>query len=126
MKIEYVGPGSPGTVQASGGSYAFRRDANGRQVANVDPRHAAPFLARSDLYRRVRDESAPSQAAESRSGPVAAETIEQAVAMLDPAMDSHWTRDGKPQVDDVSALLGRRVTRAEIDEALPEFQRPEA
>ncbi|WP_066795077.1 hypothetical protein [Sphingomonas soli] len=52
--------------------------------------------------------------------------IGSAIDLLDPANDDHWTGAGLPAVDAVKAILGRDVTRAEINEAAPEFMRPTA
>lgn len=50
-----------------------------------------------------------------------------ALKRLDPANDEHWTADGKPKMTAVEALLGRAdVTRAQVDAALPGFNREAA
>ncbi len=57
-----------------------------------------------------------------QEGPVAA-----ALRQLDPANDEHWTADGKPKMAAVEAVLGRSdVTRADVDAALPGFNREKA
>lgn len=50
--------------------------------------------------------------------------IHDALSRLDPSDDSHWTEAGAPRVEAVGELLGRSVTRAEIQEAAPDFRRP--
>jgi hypothetical protein len=47
-------------------------------------------------------------------------TITEALHKLDPANDSHWTTDGLPVLDVVSKLVGKTVTRDELD---PEYCR---
>jgi len=54
------------------------------------------------------------------------ETVAEALNMLDPEDDSHWTSRKLPQVDEVEKLMGRSVTRAEIEEAAPDFDRDAA
>ena len=54
------------------------------------------------------------------------ETIVEALNMLDPENDEHWTSRKLAQVDEVEKLLGREVTRAEIEEAAPDFDREAA
>lgn len=49
--------------------------------------------------------------------------IKEALAQLDSMEDSHWTADGAPAVDAVSALMEKKVTRAEITNAAPKFSR---
>lgn len=50
--------------------------------------------------------------------------IIDALALLDPARDEHWTTDGLPRVDVLSELLGgEKVTRQLVTEAAPEFTR---
>ena len=55
-----------------------------------------------------------------------ASDIASAIALLDPADDAHWTEAGLPAVDAVKAIVGRNVTRAEINDAAPDFMRPAA
>lgn len=50
--------------------------------------------------------------------------IKTAIDMLDPANETHWTSAGLPAVDAVKEILGRDITRAEINEAAPDFMRP--
>lgn len=54
------------------------------------------------------------------------ETVVDALKLLNASNDEHWTSRGMPSVDAVSASLGRAVTRAEIEEALPDFNRTAA
>jgi len=49
--------------------------------------------------------------------------IKEALGQLDTLEDANWTADGAPAVDAVSALMGTKVTRAEITEAAPKFSR---
>lgn len=53
-------------------------------------------------------------------------TILDALAMLDPEVDDHWTNDGQPLVDAVSAILARPVQRKEIAASAPTFNRETA
>jgi len=52
--------------------------------------------------------------------------IKDAMRDLDPADDSHWTQAGKPSLEALSEKMGERVTRAQVNEANPEFCRPAA
>lgn len=52
--------------------------------------------------------------------------LKAAIELLDPANDSHWTSAGLPSVEAVSEIAGDKVTRAQIEEAAPGFQRPAA
>jgi hypothetical protein len=52
-------------------------------------------------------------------------TLQDVLAQLDHADEEYWTKSGRPSVDAVSALLGRGVTRAEIDAAAPALVRKE-
>lgn len=58
--------------------------------------------------------------------PAKPETVADALKFLDASNDEHWTSRGIPSVDAVSASLGRAVTRAEIEEAIPDFNRTAA
>lgn len=49
--------------------------------------------------------------------------IQEAITQLDHANDEHWTADGSPRTDAVSAILGAKVTRQEITDAAPQFMR---
>ena len=44
-------------------------------------------------------------------------TVAEAIDRLDPENADHWTKTGTPQVPALTALLGRRVTAAERDQA---------
>lgn len=52
--------------------------------------------------------------------------IASAISLLDPKDDAHWTEAGLPAVDAVKAIVGRNVTRSEINDAAPDFMRPAA
>jgi len=49
--------------------------------------------------------------------------IQEALGQMDTLDDDLWTGDGSPKTDAVSALIGRKVTRAEITDAAPKFSR---
>lgn len=49
-----------------------------------------------------------------------------ALSKLDPSHDGHWTTEGMPRVDVVSASLGQAVTRKEITAAAPHLTREAA
>ena len=49
--------------------------------------------------------------------------IKEALGTLDKSNDDHWTADGLPRIDVVSAIVGEKVTRAQISEADPDFTR---
>ena len=49
--------------------------------------------------------------------------IREALALLDPSDDSHWTGQGLPAMDVVRELVGEPVTRGQVKEAAPEFSR---
>lgn len=49
--------------------------------------------------------------------------IIEALEMLDPENDAHWTSEGLPLVEVVSAVLARPVKRQEITAAAPTFSR---
>lgn len=50
-------------------------------------------------------------------------SIKEALEQLDPTDDSHWTAEGAPLVDVVSKLHGQAVTRKEITDDSPNFNR---
>ena len=52
--------------------------------------------------------------------------VEEALARLDPANDEHWTADGMPKVETVSALMGQAASRRQITDAAPGFTRASA
>lgn len=53
--------------------------------------------------------------------------IVAALRELDPLNDDHWTADGAPRMDALEALLGdKSVTRKEVVEAAPDFNREKA
>lgn len=55
------------------------------------------------------------------------EKLRKAVLALDPADDSHWTKDGKPAMTAVEKLYGSSgLTRADVDAAAQGFNREKA
>lgn len=54
-----------------------------------------------------------------------ADEIVAAIADLDPDNDEHWTKGGLPDVSSLANALGKKVTRAAIDEAAPDARRAE-
>ncbi|PIX38129.1 MAG: hypothetical protein COZ56_21320 [Armatimonadetes bacterium CG_4_8_14_3_um_filter_58_9] len=54
------------------------------------------------------------------------EEILEAVMGLSPANDDHWTTDGLPRLDAVENLLGASVTRKQVTNAAPDFNRGHA
>lgn len=53
------------------------------------------------------------------------DNIVQALDMLDPSDDEHWTEDGSPRVDKVREITGiEDLSREEITDAAPQFMRP--
>jgi hypothetical protein len=47
----------------------------------------------------------------------------EALQTLDPNLATHWTGEGLPRVDVVSAIVGRTLTRADISSQAPDFNR---
>lgn len=51
------------------------------------------------------------------------EEILEALLGLSPSNDEHWTADGLPRLDAVENLLGANVTRKQLTNAAPDFNR---
>lgn len=73
-------------------------------------------------------EPAPEQPQDNGGGeqaPIEAkiETVADALQALDPANDEHWTSRGVPSIEAMTKMLGRAVTRAEIEAVAPDFTR---
>lgn len=51
------------------------------------------------------------------------ETVADALQALDPANDEHWTSRGVPSIEAMTKMLGRAVTRAEIEAVAPDYTR---
>jgi hypothetical protein len=49
--------------------------------------------------------------------------IQDVLKQLNPGNDDHWTAEGMPRVDVVSALAGTQVTRQEVTTSAPQFTR---
>jgi len=71
-----------------------------------------------DGHPDARVPATPSDEARSR--------VAEAVTRLDPGDDDHWTQDGKPAVSAVSQILGGNVTRQDLDQICPGFNREAA
>ena len=50
-------------------------------------------------------------------------SILAALQQLDSSNDNHWTADGMPRLDTIKVLTGEEVTRAQVTEAAPYFNR---
>ena len=50
-------------------------------------------------------------------------TIQEAIMLLDPADDAHWTNAGKPDCRVLTELTGSQVTKAELAEIAPDLTR---
>lgn len=49
-----------------------------------------------------------------------------AISLLDPENPDHWTADGKPKMAVLEEFTNGNLTRAEVEEAFPEFNRDTA
>lgn len=54
------------------------------------------------------------------------EEIHEALLGLEPGNDEHWTADGLPRLDAVENLLGASVTRKQVTNAAPDYNRGRA
>jgi hypothetical protein len=53
-------------------------------------------------------------------------SLSAALASLDPNEESHWTSGGLPRMEVLEALVGKELTRADVDEAAPDLKRSTA
>lgn len=58
-----------------------------------------------------------------RKKQVLSEQIISALGQLDQANNKYWTSEGLPNVKAVEEILGKLVTRADINAAAPDFRR---
>lgn len=58
--------------------------------------------------------------------PAAELSLEDALKRLNPEDDAHWTKGGQPDVNVLCEILGRKITRKEVDAAFPDFNRDSA
>lgn len=63
---------------------------------------------------------------EEQDGATLNDRILNALLQLDPDEDGHWTQERLPRAEVVSALVGQKVTRQEIEGANPTFNRSSA
>lgn len=54
------------------------------------------------------------------------ELIRDAITRLDPENKAHWTAAGKPSIEAIEAIIGKSISRAEVNVAAPDAHRPEA
>jgi hypothetical protein len=54
------------------------------------------------------------------------EEIHEALLGLEPGNNEHWTADGLPRLDAVENLLGASVTRKQVTNAAPDYNRGRA
>jgi hypothetical protein len=72
-------------------------------------------------------EAADKVAAASQSGTEpTSPTLEAVVKGLDPANDEHWTSRGVPSMEAIEKVLGKSVTREEVEAAAPGLTRTKA
>ncbi|NOR69809.1 MAG: hypothetical protein GQ532_08985 [Methylomarinum sp.] len=84
---------------------------NGDQLKAGDPvgltdKQAQPLLSAKVVEEVVTVEN-----------PVSLTELIDAIAQLEPGNEDHWTKDGKPEVKALSAILRRKVSAAERDNA---------
>lgn len=53
-------------------------------------------------------------------------TLAKAIAMLDPAIDAHWTKTGLPDLNTLSELTGKKLKRADVVKIAAGFERKDA
>jgi hypothetical protein len=53
-------------------------------------------------------------------------TLKQALKTLDPSNDEHWTTGGLPRMEVLEALVGKELTRADVEEVAPDLKRSTA
>lgn len=53
-------------------------------------------------------------------------TLAEAIGMLDPENDAHWTSNNLPGLDDLERLTGKKVTRQEVDAIASGYTRAKA
>lgn len=53
-------------------------------------------------------------------------TLEEAIEKLDPDNDEHWTQQGLPKLEPLVEMLGKPVTRKEVEQVAPDANRDEA
>ena len=63
------------------------------------------------------------QALSAKQAESLSEQIIKALSQLDQANNKHWTGAGLPSVKAVEEILGRDITRADINDAAPDFKR---
>lgn len=50
--------------------------------------------------------------------------IAEATTLLEAENDEHWTAKGEAKMEALESILGYQITRKELDEAVPNFERP--
>ncbi|URA06999.1 hypothetical protein P9A47_gp31 [Xanthomonas phage Elanor] len=53
-------------------------------------------------------------------------TLAEAIGLLDPDNDAHWTSNNLPGLDDLEKLTGKKVARAEVEEIASGYTRAKA
>ena len=53
-------------------------------------------------------------------------TLAEAIGMLDPDVDSHWTSNNLPGLDDLERLTGKKVSRADVEAIAAGYTRAKA
>lgn len=79
-------------------------DALGNKIAAAAGEPAAPPAAPADSTRNAQ--------------------IMDALKLLDPADDAHWTKAGDPNINVLTEVVGFKLTKAEVAAVAPDFKRP--
>lgn len=121
--------GKPGAAAADGAA----TDTAAEHAAEIDrlkDEHTAELNVASDRAVAAEGQLAEARAEIDRLKEEAAFAtpveIKMAVALLDKDEASHWTKEGKPSVDAVKALVGKDVSREQIAAVAPDAKRPTA
>jgi len=80
------------------------------------------LMVREVVVAKPADETKPSADLSDAPKP----TLAEAIALLDPEVDSHWTSNNLPGLDDLERLTGKKVTRQEVDAIASGYTRAKA
>lgn len=97
----------------------LQQQGGGQQTPPVDPEKPEGEQHQEGGEQQSQDNGGGEQQPEGAK----IETVADALQALDPKVDEHWTARGVPSIEAMTKLLGRQVTRAEIEEQAPDYTR---
>lgn len=143
QKFVLVGPHAGKSMAVNGHEFVdgeFTFQGSSAQIAvltNIFGYYGAVPAEKAEL-EQLRAEKSQGEQTQAPAAPVGSDTndkdvkdpvlptLAEAIGMLDPENDAHWTSNNLPGLDDLSKLTGKSVSRADVEAIAAGYTRAKA